>query len=93
MLELLERHASTWITECLLNAHALGIDPLRHIIEQDRLISDQRLALAKATEDRWDEEKQRMNGEAERSLAELLLTVNGMRAATRPDPLDIHSRN
>lgn len=93
LLELLERHASTWITECLLNAHALGIDPLRHIIEQDRLISDQRLALAKATEDRWDEEKQRMNGEAERSLAELLVTVNGMRAATRPDPLDIHSRN
>ena len=79
--ELLIRHSPEWIAETLSQPPDSSHDPFGHLLEQDRLFSEQRLAAAREAEDAWGEEKHRQSSEAERSLAELIAEVQG-RATT-----------
>lgn len=83
LFELLERHTADWIAESLHDAHVVGLEPLHYLLELDRCISDQRLSQAEAEERQWQQKKERTNAEAEQSLAEILLAVDGMRIGDR----------
>ena len=79
LFEILDRHTSKWIVDALNEAHGNGVDPLQFVMDQDRQVSHNRLATARLEEGRWETEKQRLNTEAEQSLAEILLSVTGSR--------------
>ena len=73
--ELLTRHSPEWVADVL--SEETGCDSLRHLLDQDRLVSDQRLSAARQEEQHWEVEKQRQSSEAARSLAELIAEVKG----------------
>ena len=75
LVELLTRHSAEWIAETLCQPSE--DDPFRHVMDQDRLISEQRLAEARRAEERWEDEKQRESSGAEHSMAELIAEVRG----------------
>lgn len=77
--ELLTRHSPEWIVDIL--SEVSGDDPFGTLMEQDSLVSAQRLDAARKVEDVWDEEKRRQSSEAEQSLADLIAEVMG-RATT-----------
>jgi len=83
LLELLERHTSEWIIAVLKDGRKQAGDPFRYLLEQDRAMSERRLGAAAREEERWEGEKHQENAEAEQSLAELLLAVDGIRTTRR----------
>ena len=70
--ELLTRHSPEWVADQIRQATETGHDPLRCLMEHDRLVSAERLAAAQASEERWQEAKQRESSEAGQSLADLI---------------------
>jgi hypothetical protein len=79
LLELLDRHTSEWIISTLRDGHRQGSDPMRQVLDRDAAVSEQRVRVASEDEGRWEGDKRRENAGAERSLAELLLAVDGIR--------------
>ncbi|MHB1486930.1 MAG: hypothetical protein ACYCS7_08760 [Acidimicrobiales bacterium] len=79
LFELLDRHTSEWMVAALREGHKQGREPLRHLLDQDGLISTHLLGAAARHEECWKEKKRQENAEGEQSLAELLLAVDGIR--------------
>jgi hypothetical protein len=75
--ELLTRHSPEWIVDTLSQPSDSEHDPFRRLLDQDRLVSDQRLAAAREAEEVWEEEKHRQSSEAERSLDEMIAELRG----------------
>lgn len=73
--ELLARHSSEWVADNLSRASEEGHDPLRCLLEHDRLTSDERLAAAKDDENTWQAAKERESAGAEQSLADLIAVM------------------
>ncbi len=75
LLELITRHTAEWIAG-ILTQPPQG-DPFHCLLEQDRHVSDQRLAAAREAEEVWEGEKRRQSSDAEQSLADLIAEVTG----------------
>jgi hypothetical protein len=75
LLELITRHTAEWIADIL--AEPSQGDPFHYLLNQDRQVSDQRLAAAREAEEVWEGEKRRQSSEAEQSLADLIAEVTG----------------
>lgn len=75
--ELMIRHSAEWITDILNKAFEQGQEPFRHLLEQDKFVSNGRINVAREAEYEWEMEKHRQSTGAERSLTELILEVKG----------------
>lgn len=77
LTELLSRHSSRWVEETLASAGHDGLDPLKRLLTEDRVISGRRMTEARSAEEAWEAEKSRESASAESSLAELIAEVTG----------------